>query len=274
MPTLSLDAIEQRIAQRDAELQRLRRDSEARRSRLQALSQRKEELQAKLQQIEAEMAAVTAGAKRPHAPSPKATPKKPALPSSAAGKPSQPSLPSLLVSVIRSAPRPLTAKHLVQEVKRRGFKSSSANFTKMVETRLWDLKKQGVVQRAPDQPGYVLARSSNGPMPKPGPAKSLVRKGSAKAPARSAKGKTAVPAAAKQTVGAKAPQKPLREVLTQILKRMGVPLKASELAQEVLKTGYQTDSTKFVNNVFVILGRMDKVEHVAGEGYRLKRGKS
>jgi len=66
----------------------------------------------------------------------------------------------------------------------------------------------------------------------------------------------------------------LREVLTQILKKMGAPLTGSELAQEVLKTGYQTDSTKFVNNVFVILGRMDNVEHVAGEGYRLKRGKS
>jgi len=147
MPTLSLDAIEQRIAQRDAELQRLRRDLEARRSRLQALTQRKEELQAKLQQIEAEMAAVTTGAKRPQAAAPKAAPKKPTPQPSTAGKANQPSLASEIVAVIRSAGRPLTAKHLVQEVKRRCFKSSSANFTKMVETRLWDLKKQGVVQR-------------------------------------------------------------------------------------------------------------------------------
>ena len=166
MPTLSVDAIQQRIAERDAELQALRRELEARRSRLQALAQRKEELQAKLQHLEAEIAAVTAGAKRPHAPSPKATHKKPALPSPTAGKPGKPSLPSLLVSVIRSAGRPLTAKHLVQEVKRRGFKSSSANFTKMVETRLWDLKKKRMVQRAPDKRGFVLAPSSNGPVAK------------------------------------------------------------------------------------------------------------
>src|SRR5262245_29374290 len=122
MPTLSLDAIQQRIAQRDAELQRLRRDLEARRSRLQALTQRKAELQAKLQQIEAEMAALAAGAKRPHTPAPKLTPKKPTPKPSTADTPSQPSLPSLLVAVLRSAGRPLTAKHLVEAVQRRGFK--------------------------------------------------------------------------------------------------------------------------------------------------------
>src|SRR5262245_39059265 len=165
MPTLSLDAIEQRIAERDSELQALRRELEARRSRLQALTQRKEELQAKLRQVEAEMAAIAAGAKRPLAAASKVTPKKPAPKPSAVGRPSQPSLPSLLVAVLRSASGPVTAKHLVQEVKRRGVKSSSAHFAKMVEARLWDLKKQGLVQRAPDQPGYVLAASRNGPVP-------------------------------------------------------------------------------------------------------------
>jgi hypothetical protein len=274
MPTLSLDAIEQRIAQRDAELQALRRELDARRSRLQALTQRKEELQAKLQQVEAEMAAVATGAKRHHVPSPKAAPKKPTPKASAAGKPSRPSLPSLLVSVIRGAGRPLTAKHLVREVQRRGFRSSSAHFTKMVEARLWDLKKQGVVQRAPDQPGYVLAPSTNGPVPKPGPAKSLVKKGSATAPAKAGKSKTAAPPAAKHAAGAKAPQKPLREVLTQVLKKMGTPLTGSELAEEVLKAGYHTTSKRFVDNIWNMLSQMDNVENVKGQGYRLKRAKS
>src|SRR5713226_9096364 len=186
MPTLSLDAIQQRIAQRDAELQALRRDLEARRSRLQSLRQRKLELQAKLQQIEAEMAAVAAGAKRPQAGSPKAAPKKSTPKPSAAGKPSPPSLASLLVSVIRSAGRPLTANQLVGEVKRRGFKTSSADFTRMVGSRLWDLKKQGVVQRATDQQGYTLAPSTNGPAPKTGPTKSVVQKTTAKAPTKPA----------------------------------------------------------------------------------------
>jgi hypothetical protein len=273
MPTLSLDAIEQRIAQRDAELQRLRRDFETRRSRLQALTQRKEELQAKLQQIEAEMAAVVAGAKRPQAASPKAAPKKP-LPPSTTSKTNQASLASLIVGVMRSAGRPLTAKHLTKEVKRRGFKSSSADFTKVVGTRLWDLKKQGLVRQAPDKPGYILAPPANGPAPKAGPAQSQVQKPTAKAPAKKAKGKTEAAPAAKQAAGAKAPQKPLREVLTQILKKMGTPVTGSELAAEALKAGYHTTSKRFVDNIWTMLSQMDNVENVKGHGYRLKRGKS
>jgi hypothetical protein len=270
MPTLSLDAIQQRIAERDSELQALRRELETRRSRLQALTQRKKELQGKLQQLEAEIAAVAAGAKRPHAGAPKAAPNKPTPQPSAAAKSSPPSLPALLVAVLRSAGRPLTAKYLVQEVKRRGFKSKSAQFTKMIETRLWDLKKQGVVQRAPDQPGYVLAPSSNGKVSKPGPAKSLVKKQSAK----DATGKDATSSSAKRAAGADVQQKPLREVLTEVLKKMGMPLTGSELAEEVLKAGYKTTSKRFVDNIWTMLGQMDNVENVKGEGYRLKRGKS
>jgi hypothetical protein len=264
MPTLSLDAIEQRIVERDAELQTLRRELEARRNRLQALNQRKAELQTKLQQVEAEMAAVTAGAKRPLAGSPKAASKKSTSKPTAAATSNCPSLPSLLVSVIRSAGRPLTAKHLVQEVKRRGLKSSSPHFTKMVEARLWDLKKRGLVQRAADQPGYILAPSSNGAAPKPSPAKSPVQKGSAKAPAK----------AAKRATGAKSPQKPLREVLTQVLKKKGTPLTGSQLAEEALKAGYKTTSKRFVDTIWTMLGTMDNVENVKSQGYRLKRGKS
>ena len=275
MPTLSLDAIQQRIAQRDAELQRLRRDLEIRRSQLQALTQRKEELQAKLRQIDAEMTAVATGTKRPQTAARKAAPKKPKPTPPVAGKPSPPSLNSLLLSALRSAGRPLTAKQLVGEVKRRGFKTESADFTKMVGTRLWDLKKQGVVQRAAGQPGYILTPSPNETAPKVGPTKSQLQKTIAKVlPTKTAKGRAVSKRASAPAPGAKPPQMSLREVLTQILKKMGAPLTGSELAQEVLKTGYQTDSTKFVNNVFVILGRMDNVEHVAGEGYRLKRGKS
>jgi hypothetical protein len=273
MPTLSLDAIQQRIAQRDAELQALRRDLEARRSRLQSLTRRKLELQAKLQQIEAEMAAVAAGAKRPQAGSLKAAPKKSTPKPSAAGKPSPPSLASLLVSAIRSAGRPLTANQLVSEVKRRGFKTSSADFTRMVGARLWELKKQGVVQRATDQQGYTLAPSTNGPAPKTGPTKSAVQKTSAKSSTRPAKGAVAAKPASSQASGAKAPQMSLREVLTQILKKMGTPVTGSELAEEALKAGYHTTSKRFVDNIWTMLSTMDNVENVKGQGYRLKRKK-
>ena len=271
MPTLSLEAIEQRIAERDAELQRLRRDLEARRSRLQALTQRKEELRAKLRQIEAEIAAVAAGTKRPHAPSPKAAPKKPTPQPSTAGKSNQPSLASEIVAVIRSASRPLTAKHLAQEVKRRGFKTTSADFTKVVETRLWDLKKRGLVQRAPDESGYTLAPSANGPAPKAGSAKSA----GTKTPAQVAKRKAPVARAAKPASGGKAANRlPLHVLLTQILQKQSRPMTGGELAQEALKAGYLTSSKNFAQSVWTALGLMKNVENVKGQGYRLKRGKS
>jgi hypothetical protein len=205
----------------------------------------------------------------------KSAPRKPILKPSAATKSGPPSLNSLLLAALRSAGRPLTAKQLVAEVKRRGFKSESADFTKMVGTRLWDLKRQGIIRRATGQPGYRPAPAANKSVQKTELAKISVRKkATATAPAKPGQSKAAAKPAPKQPSGAKVPQVPLRDVVTQVLKKMGVPLKASELAEEVLKTGYRTDSTKFVNNVFVILGRMDNVEHVAGEGYRLKRGKS
>jgi hypothetical protein len=100
------------------------------------------------------------------------------------------------------------------------------------------------------------------------------KKATANAPAKPVQSRAAAKPAPKQPSAAKAPQAPLHELVTQVLKKMGAPLKASELAEEVLKTGYQSESTKFVNNLYVILGRMDNVEHVKGQGYRLKRGKS
>src|SRR5262249_20104405 len=97
---------------------------------------------------------------------------------------------------------------------------------------------------------------------------------SARAPAKAVKGKPSTATAAKPAAGAKAPQKPLREVLTQVLKKMGMPLTGSELAEEVLKAGYHTTSKRFVDNIWTMLSQMDNVENVKGQGYRLKRGKS
>ena len=65
MPTLSLDAIQEHIAQKDSELRTLRREFEARQNRLQALSKRKLELHDQLGRIESKIAAATVGAKRP-----------------------------------------------------------------------------------------------------------------------------------------------------------------------------------------------------------------
>jgi hypothetical protein len=273
MPTFSLDVIQQRIAKQSSELQALRRELETRQNRLRSLAHRKEELQAKLRQIEAEMAAVAGGTKMSKVVAPKTAPKKPLSTPSPTPKSESPSLHSLLVAALRSAGRPLTAKQLVGEVKRRGFKTGSADFTKMVGSRLWDLKQQGIVRRADGQPGYSLAPGVNGSVQHIEPAKAAAQKPAPKSPAKPVQAKAAAkPAPAKPSAG-KAAKVPLRELLMRILKNMGVPLKASELAEDVLKTGYRTSSKKFVNNLYVMLGRMDNVEHIEGEGYRLKRKK-
>jgi hypothetical protein len=273
MPTFSLDAIQQRIAKQNSELRALRQELETRQNRLRSLARRKEELQAKLRQIEAEMIAVAGGAKASKAAAPKTAPKKPISAPSSTPKSEPPSLHSLLVAALQSAGRPLTAKQLVGEVRRRGFKTESANFTKMIGSRLWDLKKQGIVRRADGQPGFLLAPGANGSVRKPGEAQVASKKPRAKAAAKPSQGKAAPKPAPAKPSAANAPQVPLRELVTQVLKKMGAPLKASELAEEVLEAGYRTNSKKFVNILYVLLGRMDDVEHIEGQGYRLKRKK-
>jgi hypothetical protein len=65
----------------------------------------------------------------------------------------------------------------------------------------------------------------------------------------------------------------LREVLTQILKKSGRSMTGSELADAALKAGYRTASSHPADVVWAMLNQMDNVEHVKGQGYRLKKGK-
>jgi hypothetical protein len=118
-------------------------------------------LQAELQQVETELAAVAEG-KKASPLSPKAvSKKKPAKPSVAPKETASLSLPALLVYLIREANRPLTLQDLVAQVKKRGFKSTSTNFAKMLQTRVYDLLKKGLVVRSADQSGFVIAKSGN-----------------------------------------------------------------------------------------------------------------
>jgi hypothetical protein len=66
-------------------------------------------------------------------------------------------------------------------------------------------------------------------------------------------------------------QPPLRAVLTDILKNCRKPLSGSELAERVLAAGYQSNSQKFVDTVWTLLGKMENVERVPNKGYRLKK---
>src|ERR1700730_8417851 len=142
MSDLSLKDLHQRIANQNAELQRLRQQLEARQSQFATLNKRRQVLQAELQQVETELATVAEGRKPSPLP-PKAAPKKkPATkPSSAPKKAASLSLPALLVYLIREANRPLTLQELVAQVKKRGFQSTSTNFARMLQTRVYDLLK-------------------------------------------------------------------------------------------------------------------------------------
>ncbi len=167
MADLSLKSLQQRIAQQDTELQRLRQELESRQSQFTSLNQRRQALQAELRQVEQELIAVAEGKtvvpKAPQRVPSKKAPSKPSVAtkvaSSQAQKTASLSLPALIVAVVREAGMPVTAKQLVVEVKKRGFRSKSADFAKMVKVRVYDLVKRGLIKRTPDQSGLVPVRA-------------------------------------------------------------------------------------------------------------------
>jgi hypothetical protein len=259
MPNLSLEDLQQRIHRRDTELLALRRQLQDRQNQLASLTSRQEELRAQLQRVEAEIAALTSGSKTVAStiagPAPAAKKRPPSVRSS------QPPLPLLLVTLLREAGRPLTARELAEEAKRRGFKSGSGNFVRLVETRTAELKRKGILRRAVGQPGFVVGRSTGartnktavGPKARPGQQTARGRSANRGRPV-SAQGKV-----------------PLREILTQILQKSSKPLTGSELAARALAAGYRSTSKNFVDVVWVAAGNIDNVENVPGQGYRLKK---
>jgi hypothetical protein len=260
MPTLSLEDIQRRIAQRDSELQALRQELAGRQSQLTSLTRRRQELQSQLQLVDSEIAALEAGKPstgiRPKAPQP-----------AAATTQTQATLPALLVALLREAGRPLTATQLADEAKRQGFQSRSGNLAYLVQTRIGELRKRGVVRRAANQPGYTLAQATKGTALKTDPKKPAGPGATAKLPAKPV-------ASSKSAASAKATKQPsLREVLTQILKKSGRSMTRSELADAALKAGYRTASSRPADVVWAMLNQMDNVEHVKGQGYRLKKSK-
>jgi hypothetical protein len=275
MPNLSLEDLRRRLNQQDSELQRLRQEFEARQNRLASLSKRKQEIQTQLQHVEAQMAALAAGTHRPSSAPPRSSPPTPRP--SLTGKPDQLSLPALIVAMIREAGGPMTVKELAREEKRRGLKSKSDNFKKIVETRVYALRMKGILKRAADQPGFILARTTarvpaSTTTPKPalkpsGQPQQSGQKTSNGKPATSASGKSSPKASAINRV-------PLRVVLTEVLKKSNKPMTGSELATQALRAGYRTDSNRFADVVWVMLNRMENVEQVPGQGYRLKKTKT
>jgi hypothetical protein len=166
------------------------------------------------------------------------------------------------VNLVRRAKGPLTMKQLADEVVRRKYPTTSQNIPGLIQTRVRELVAKGILQPSPDKPGFVLARP--GSEAKVPVAKPALRKGEGK---KSAGSSTKTPP--KKRGGR--PEKPLRVVLTEILAKSPRPLPARELARQAKAQGYRTKSKNFVGVLWVMLGQMDNVENVPGQGYRLKK---
>src|SRR5262249_23713807 len=156
------------------------------------------------------------------------------------------SLADLIVVILREAGRPRTVRELAAEARRRGFHSASRDFRKQVQNRVYDLKIKRVIAPASGQPGYVLRGTPAKPGPQTAPAK----------------------------IGKPREQPTLREVLTQILGRSRKPLTRGQLAAEALKAGYRSQSKDLANVIGVEANKMANVEHVTGEGFRLRKVKA
>jgi hypothetical protein len=249
---LHLQDLAERLAQKQAELEAARRAYDA---RLADLAARKTELEAQLRAVDAEIQAVGKTV-----PAPAAVAAAPPKPAAASAEP--PSLPRLLVALVRDAGGPITVGELTEKVRGARFPTTSGNLSKMVGNKVGELVKKGLLRRAAGQRGVVLP-ASGARAPAAKAASDGKGGGGAAAAPRAA---TPARPAGKRAAGS------LRELLLKLLARSTRPMKAKELAEQVLASGYQTQSKDFVNVIWVALGKMDELENVKGQGYRLKRG--
>jgi hypothetical protein len=235
--TLPLEDLAQRITQQQAELEYLRRELEARQTKLADLTRRKEELTRQLQEIQLEIQGVATG--EPMTPAPKPAPGM--------------RLADLIVAIVEEAGgQPVAVRQLAKEVSRRKFPTTSSNIPGMVQTRVGELVRNGLLQRVPGRLGVITGKTHNGQT--------------------AGSRKMAKPKSRKQAPD-KTEQPTLREVLFKVLKKSRQPLTSGQLANEVLATGYQTISMDFATVVSVALSKMPGLAHVPGKGFRLKKGK-
>jgi hypothetical protein len=254
-PTVPLESLAQRIAQHEAELNALRRQYEARQGSLADLTRRKQELQTQLQQVNAEIESVERGTTIPLT---KTAPDKPATPAPPASTDRPQTLASLLGELVRDSQGPITVKRLTEEVQARNFPTKSKNFYWVVKSAIDTLLAKGIFQRVTGQPGVILAGS---------PGKAVAAKAKA-----GKKGKKKSPSkVATQAKPAAQEKRSLRSILTDLLAKSKKPLAARELAEQILAQGYQSTGKNLINSVYVVIGRMDNIEKVPDQGYRLKK---
>jgi hypothetical protein len=279
--TIPLHDLARQITAREAELAKLRQEYAQRNSKLTELNRRKEALQQQLQQLEKELQ--EAGKKQDsHAPAKapvakKATPMPSAAPKLTVAKTSlssEPmSLPKFLVHLVEQADHPLSAKELAQEVVRRKYPSKSKDLAGMVETRVSELVRKGILGRTADKTALVVAHKAGAKSSSPTPSSKKTESRSSTSSVSAKTTKTT-----KTTKSTKASKtgrgSSLKQMLHDVLAASSVPMKTTELAQAVLKRGYETASKDFKNVIWVCIGDMESVENIRGQGYRLKKGKA
>jgi hypothetical protein len=248
MPILPLAEIAQRIQLRQAELEALRRDYETRQTQLAELKRRQQELRGQLAQVEREIAAASRG--HVTAPAPAVPSRPPASPATAPNKAPALSLPDFLIAEVRQAKQAMTVKELVETVTRKKFPTGSRNLPELIKSQVKRLVQRGVLRRAKNGPGVVPAAAK------------LSVPVAGKPAAKSTSRPPAKP-------GAQRPS--LKDILARLVQKSQRPLSSGELARQATAAGFQTKSADFANVVGVTLSKMDNVERVPGQGYRLKK---
>jgi hypothetical protein len=158
-PTVpSLNELGRRIAQQESELAALRQEHKARSALLGDLNRHKEELQAQLRQIEAEIASVSGGdpaaEAAPRRNAAKRAPAKAGPP--AAGKSTRPRLRTVLIKALRQSRKPRTARELAEQLLADGYPTDSKDFVNTVQVSLTRIPG---VEHAPEG-GYRLKKGS------------------------------------------------------------------------------------------------------------------
>jgi len=243
MPTgvLPFSELAKRLSRKESEVNKLRQQYE---NRLARLKERQQRLENELREIESQIQAASPNGSMP----PAQLPKEPVA-SATNGM----ILKDYLVALIQEAGKPLTVKELAEEVRRRKYPTKSKNISDLVQVRVYDMVKKAELTRASGQPGFVVG-SVNGQQTKVARAK--------KGPGRKAKA---------QVRTSRGGQPPLREALTKILEKCKEHIGGGELAEKALAAGYKSASKNFRDVVYVSLAQMKNVEHIRGQGYRLKR---
>jgi hypothetical protein len=278
MPATSLDDLHRQITQREQELECLRQELQSRHSHLDELMRHKEDLQSQLRQVEEEIAGL--GATTPATKQSEAEPVTTKPAPQTASTQGQPRLRDLIEAMLKESNKPMTSRQLSEEAQRRGYKPTTQDPVSSIKARLQEMRIEGIIQRASGQPGYILAPSTNGTSKKSKPSQSA-SKGSPKVASKPAKSRPSTKKSSKASPagiavktaepGGPRRQTPLRLVLTGILKSSRKPLTGTELAEQALAAGYQSNSANFVDTVWAMLAKMDNVEHVPDKGYRLNR---